>query len=657
MPPLVSRKRAAAKRQTATKKDLREHASEDEYVNSNGDSNHENKGESDLSYQTKTPIKQPSTRAGKTSASASAKETAPPDTLVALKRTRRAIVEKSPSPRPVASRGRQKVLAKGQGASKPTGRRAASTKGRSTSATAVDSEDEVDHKEDQDQVLVLVEDENKNQYSSSTPFFGESANGSTAAKGISSWHRDRANVPSDSEEDVALATPTKRRGKAAQSLGSPSSISTRSLSKGTATNANAESRSPLGRGSRKRRTGTAEEIETSDLAASHEGHANRKRTRSSKTNVYVEIDSIDKNQHAEPPEPATPTTRSRSVTASNKSKTHAKGSKADVVRNLKHEVYVDIVSPSKFELSRSKIKSSGRQSSTLGASRGKDALESLPFSSPASKDGEKWQKKYEELFALRQTKPEQELEKFRQSAHKRFDASDVLIEKLRKEIAHIKKSANKGKSSEDSKKASKTASAPEKSASEKELEKQVALLRKDVEALTQDVLVKDETIERLEQHRKLTETSTDYNLREKLRLIQELSGLSIDDVVPEDDGVSYVCRQSGPATDATFVLTAFDDIPNEYQYTPCGNTTTLEVLPEYLKESMSFAKPAANMFFWRLCDHLHNNSSSQQQSESPSNNQDKPEFQQSEVAKASTDVDANKAANTRTTGANGDVQT
>ncbi|KAJ1898037.1 hypothetical protein LPJ81_004420, partial [Coemansia sp. IMI 209127] len=119
------------------------------------------------------------------------------------------------------------------------------------------------------------------------------------------------------------------------------------------------------------------------------------------------------------------------------------------------------------------------------------------------------------------------------------------------------------------------------------------------------LLVKDESIERLEQHRKMTETSTDYNLREKLKTVQEVTGFNVEDVVAEDEGVSYMCKQSGSSSTASYVLTVFDDMPNEYQYTPYGETTSMGSLPEYFKEPMSFERASASMFFWRMCDHLH----------------------------------------------------
>ncbi|KAJ1793904.1 hypothetical protein LPJ59_004650, partial [Coemansia sp. RSA 2399] len=113
------------------------------------------------------------------------------------------------------------------------------------------------------------------------------------------------------------------------------------------------------------------------------------------------------------------------------------------------------------------------------------------------------------------------------------------------------------------------------------------------------------SIERLEQHRKMTETSTDYNLREKLKTVQEVTGFNVEDVVAEDEGVSYMCKQLGSSSTASYVLTVFDDMPNEYQYTPYGETTSMGSLPEYFKEPMSFERASASMFFWRMCDHLH----------------------------------------------------
>ncbi|KAJ1833897.1 hypothetical protein LPJ63_002400 [Coemansia sp. RSA 2711] len=260
------------------------------------------------------------------------------------------------------------------------------------------------------------------------------------------------------------------------------------------------------------------------------------------------------------------------------------------------DIFVDIVSPSKFESSRSKIRS-GRQRSAAAARN------------PASEDADSWRAKYEELLKLRVSQPEKDYKEYQVYANKRYDAADEVIKKLRKEVAGLKRQAEKQPAAAASKD---DAEASVRQKIEKEFEKQIALLRQQVETLTQDVLAKDQAIERLEKHRKLTETSTDYNLRQKLRVMEEVTGLAIDDLVAEDDGLSYICRQAGPAAAAKYVLTVFDDLPNDYQYTPFGADDALAALPTYLREPISFERSAANMFHWRLCDHLHNPADSSQ---------------------------------------------
>ncbi|KAJ2477642.1 hypothetical protein EV174_004555, partial [Coemansia sp. RSA 2320] len=261
------------------------------------------------------------------------------------------------------------------------------------------------------------------------------------------------------------------------------------------------------------------------------------------------------------------------------------------------DIFVDIISPSKFETSRQKISAAKRPAAPL------------PDMPPSTGEDAKWRKKYEDLFALRQTEPEKEYEELRKSAQSRFDAADALIESLRAKLADAttrSAAKNKPKNGEASTNGS-AAQPPPKSAAEMELEKQLILMQQQIEALVQDGLVKDEAIEHLEQHRKQTETTTDYNLREALKLMQELSGLTIDDVVAEDDGLSYMCRQSVPNATVSYKLTVSDDYPDEYQYAP-GTTTSTQVsdaLPEYLQDSIAFEKSSAAMFFWRMCDHLH----------------------------------------------------
>ncbi|KAJ1824669.1 hypothetical protein LPJ60_000591 [Coemansia sp. RSA 2675] len=256
----------------------------------------------------------------------------------------------------------------------------------------------------------------------------------------------------------------------------------------------------------------------------------------------------------------------------------------------RHEVYVDIVSPTKFERNRARI-SMARQAETQ------------PSSSEPVDESAKWRKKYEDLCVLRQSQPERDYDELKRSSQERFDAADALIEKLRNEISAITRKAE----AEAERKRPTTNGAGAESRA-KELERQVVVLEQQIEALTQDVLSKDETIERLEKHQKLIETSTDYNLRESLKLMQEMSGLAIKDVVPEDDGVSYLCQQTGPNATVSYKLTVSDEYPDEFQYTPSDSSPMPATLPDYLQDNISFDKSSAPMFYWRMCDHLHQHS-------------------------------------------------
>ncbi|KAJ2079423.1 hypothetical protein H4R24_003788 [Coemansia sp. RSA 988] len=261
------------------------------------------------------------------------------------------------------------------------------------------------------------------------------------------------------------------------------------------------------------------------------------------------------------------------------------------------EVYVDIVSPSKFETSRSKLRTTRKRSDKAA---------------DTTSGGDNWRAKYEELLELRQSQPEKEYEEFRAKAQERFDAAEDVIGNLRKEVAELKlmgaqqsDSAASSKAVEAASEAAAAVEARVRKAIESEFEKQLALLRQQVEALTQDVLVKDEAIERLEKHRRLTETSTDYNLRQKLKVMEEITGLAIGNVETEDEGLSFVCKQSvGAGVAARYVLTLLDDLPDDYQYDPISDDSALAMLPSYLQEHISFERRFGSMFFWRMCNLL-----------------------------------------------------
>ncbi|KAJ1949071.1 hypothetical protein FBU59_001309 [Linderina macrospora] len=251
---------------------------------------------------------------------------------------------------------------------------------------------------------------------------------------------------------------------------------------------------------------------------------------------------------------------------------------------------IDIVSPARFAKARAAVP-------TLDRMRSANALGD-------SEETARWRRKFEDLSVLRITQAERNLSDLRKSANKQAATAETLIASLRKdnqELKHqIKNLQAKAKETEESE-------------ATQEVNEMDTVTRR---ALEKDV--RDAKIESLERHQRMTETSVDFNLRDSLRILQMVSGLTIEDVVPEDQGMSYKCLQAGPTLAIGYVLTVFDDLPNEFQYTPYEETAELDVLPDFLRETMSFAQDSASLFFWRVCDHL--NQIAQLQEHSPSAN-------------------------------------
>ncbi|KAJ2785007.1 hypothetical protein GGI15_002073 [Coemansia interrupta] len=591
MPPLKPRRGAV--RTNATK------AAPAATLRGNNSSNYENE---DASHQTRTPVKR---RSSKSNGNSNDND-APPDTLVFTRRVRPVYTEDSPEPSPsvpAAQRGRGR--GRGRGRSQGKGRGRGRSSKSTTSRTLRPKGQAKDLSEDEE-----VEDEDKAS--------GDEKNGLLFDDDDD--HRQQGAV-SENEDDVFVSTPTRKRTSGQSLFVSPTRASSRMAAAAAARNVDngdAE-KSPVhpSKNGRKRRA-AAREDDGTDGEQRAEARPIKKRGRPPKLSLTPAPGAQDSDSEVAVPEPSTPSRPTRGAKNAN----DASKFKAEMLKN-KVDVYVDIVSPSKFERSRSLIHTQGSARSDVVA-RGKRSIQPLDLSSPEplsspEGDGNKWRKKYDELVLLRQTKPEKDYAEFKKGAEARFKASDMVITKLRKEVAEAKSQANKlrekvegaqsegnGEHEAGSKAGSKSKASKEK---EKELERQVARLQEDVDALTQDVLVKDETIAKLEEHRKQTETATDYNLREKLKIMQQLSGLSIKDVIVEDEGISYVCEQKGRNAEATYILTLMDEAPDEYQYSPCGDTTSLEVLPDYLKEPMAFVTDASHVFYWRMCDHLHQQAS------------------------------------------------
>ncbi|KAJ1901477.1 hypothetical protein LPJ66_000759 [Kickxella alabastrina] len=266
-------------------------------------------------------------------------------------------------------------------------------------------------------------------------------------------------------------------------------------------------------------------------------------------------------------------------------------------RISKYDVFVEIDSPSRFERSRSRL-SSLPQSSALAPQRGNEPAQS------SGSDADVWRKKYDDLFGLRQTKAEKEYAEYKHSAENRFEAADALIRKLRVESSEMKAQVSRLK--EVAEATVQNGEAASRAVSDKKFQKEAALLRQQVDRLTQEALVKDEAIKTMDELLKRAEANSNVGLRKEMQILQELSGLCIDEAVDGDDGPSYAFRQSGPLVAAQYKLTELDNCQGSYQYMPLGDTAALDALPEYLREEMSFDKSKASMFFWRMCYHLNN---------------------------------------------------
>ncbi|KAJ2614097.1 hypothetical protein H4S08_001875 [Coemansia sp. RSA 1365] len=371
-------------------------------------------------------------------------------------------------------------------------------------------------------------------------------------------------------DEALLETPTKRRGKV----------------------------TPLFPSTKKQQRESLQNAVVSDIEGSPSPKAAPVRGRKRKSDNLGEDKSLGPKGSNGSSASRTPVKRGRLQKTTRIESTDTSAASTSAAADERKDVYVDIVSPSKFETSRSKLRSKMERS---------DKAADTSISS-----GESWRVKYEELLELRQSQPEKEYEEFRAKAQERFDAAEDVIGNLRKEVAELKlldAQQNDAVASAKAVGAANEASAAVESrvrkAIESEFEKQLALLRQQVEALTQDVLIKDEAIERLEKHRRLTETSTDYNLRQKLKVMEEITGLAIENVETEDEGLSFICKQSvGAGVAARYVLTLLDDLPNDYQYDPISSGAMLTMLPSYLQDHISFERRFASMFFWRMCNLL-----------------------------------------------------
>ncbi|KAJ1917799.1 hypothetical protein H4219_002989 [Mycoemilia scoparia] len=209
-----------------------------------------------------------------------------------------------------------------------------------------------------------------------------------------------------------------------------------------------------------------------------------------------------------------------------------------------------------------------------------------------------WQEKFETISKLRETEVEKEYQDYKKFAEKRFAAAE---EKISQQLKKIQDLQDKLKSATQQK--------PEKPAEPDDRQLKINEQEETIRKLHEDVKEANETIRRFEEHRRESMSGIDYNLRDKLRLYEQVTSFEITSVEIEDDGTSYHCKQTGPNGVLRYTLTVFDDEPDQFQYTPnlenLADQPLSRVLPDYLRNALEFKRDFSNMFFWRVCDFLH----------------------------------------------------
>ncbi|ODQ51557.1 hypothetical protein SAICODRAFT_8853 [Saitoella complicata NRRL Y-17804] len=190
---------------------------------------------------------------------------------------------------------------------------------------------------------------------------------------------------------------------------------------------------------------------------------------------------------------------------------------------------------------------------------------------------------------------------YKKSADARFKEADNLIAMLQEEVAETSKVA------EEAKKARK--------ASKKEQE-EIEALQERVEELEEELEKSQNQIGLLNAKILARSSSSAGHYELKEDIYADLSGVLIRSIAPSPDGSGSVFDiiQTGRNGTLHYKL-ALDHIANpsnaQFTYTPLldaeRDKKLVEVLPEYLTDTIMFAREQASMFFWRLTNFMQKN--------------------------------------------------
>ncbi|PVU94843.1 hypothetical protein BB561_002220 [Smittium simulii] len=218
-----------------------------------------------------------------------------------------------------------------------------------------------------------------------------------------------------------------------------------------------------------------------------------------------------------------------------------------------------------------------------------------------------WKLHYDKLYKLRVTDAENKYDKLVKQVETYLKAADDKVDQQQKYINNLNselKRVNDIMAESEYKKISESIEHTENESKTKELEDKVLLL-------TDQLIQSKATITSLQKHKRLSYTSIDSLLREKMQIHEGLSGFKVLDVTNDSEGNYYLCQLSGNYGKLEFFLSCFDDNPDTYEYMPNFDGLSQDqvaeltkYIPSYMKEPFVFEKKSSYLFFWRICDSL-----------------------------------------------------
>ncbi|PVU90907.1 hypothetical protein BB559_004394 [Furculomyces boomerangus] len=311
--------------------------------------------------------------------------------------------------------------------------------------------------------------------------------------------------------------------------------------------------------------------------------------------------------------PKTPTKSNKQVSvniaAKNNDLSIARKVSADVASEWLKELKVlnkSISNSSKAQKDYEKIKKKVNDTSSLILNEGNE--ESMDLVKEINVD---WKDKYEKLNNLKNTNIEKLHANLNLQIKDHLLAADSAIESQKKHVSVLQNEIDKLKDQlEKHKSLEQNFMNNEQVWTEKEKE-----LEEKVLTLSNDLAHSKATVTTLQKQRRLSQASVDSVLREKIKVLEKLSGLKVIDVTNDDEGIYYRCEVNGKKGRFEFFLSYFDDNPTSVEYFPNFEAEPEEtrgellgIFPEFLRDSLIFETSSSTQFFYQIIDCLNQDS-------------------------------------------------